>query len=48
LMAQGHPTAKLRSDPRDRQQHFLQGRTPRGTELGGEWKNQLVDFGARH
>jgi hypothetical protein len=22
--------------------------TARGTELGGEWKNQLVDFGARH
>ena len=30
LMAQGHPTTKLRRDPRDRQQHFLRGRTPAG------------------
>jgi hypothetical protein len=29
-MAQGHPATKLRSDPRDRQQHFLQRRTPAG------------------
>src|ERR1019366_525348 len=30
LMAQGHPATKLRRDPRDRQQHFLRGRTPAG------------------